>query len=163
VGTPGVISYRKVLQANVPEEQRKSTRALVQAHGLAFPASLLALIRILETAPPPPHPPPVVTPPPPAPPIIAVSMEFSSGGLENRVLRVTGSGFTPGESVELLITTTAGSDDPFTGNEETTADTSGFIDFSRGVFCRADGETTFAVQAIGLTSSKRSQVGGASC
>jgi len=90
MGTPSGISYRKVLQTTVPAGQRGSTRTLVQAHGLSFPASLRALIQVLES------------------PVgggggaggtatIGVSLGFAPGDLGNRVLQVTGQGFTRGE------------------------------------------------------------------
>ncbi|NJR62752.1 MAG: hypothetical protein HC769_30560 [Cyanobacteria bacterium CRU_2_1] len=109
--------------------------------------------------------PPIPIPIPPTPtPVINVSLEFGIGGLENRVLRITGSGFTPGNQVEIQITTRVDNDNPSTGSPQTTtADNFGLIDFKLGVFCIVGRRTTFQVLAIDLFSAKRSNVAGASC
>jgi hypothetical protein len=74
------ISYRAVLQNRVPQEQRGSTRALVQSHRLPFPALLSALIRALNSS------------PDPTPPTINATTEGAGAGT---TLVVTGSGFLP--------------------------------------------------------------------
>jgi hypothetical protein len=108
--------------------------------------------------------PPIPIPTPPTPVFINVSIEFGVGGLENRVLRITGSGFTLGGQVELQTTTRVDSDNPSTGSPQiTTADNFGSIDFKQGVFCIVGRRTTFQVQAIDLASSERSNIAGASC
>jgi hypothetical protein len=119
---------------------------------------------ITVSARPQPTPTPPTPTPTPTPVVINVSLEFGIGGLENRVLRITGSGFTPGNQVELQITTRVDSDNPSTGSPQTTtANDFGFIEFTLGVFCIVGRRTTFQVLAIDLFSSKQSNVAGASC
>lgn len=89
-------SYRQVLIDRVPAGQRRSARALVQAHGLPSPGSLRALIRVLERISPSPP-----VPIPPAPPTINATTQGSGVGT---ILIVTGSGFLPNKIVTVRIT-----------------------------------------------------------
>jgi hypothetical protein len=156
------ISYRKVLQDFVPQDQRLSTSALVRAHGLGFPASLLALIQVLEHPVQQPGPQQQQQPPQPPPPIIQVSLGFAPGDLANRVLHVTGQNFAADQAVLIQITATVDGTDPST-DPEVTPVSGGAINFTKGVFCAAGVMTTYSVQATGLQTGRTSQPAGVTC
>ena len=154
-------SYRQVLLSRVPEGQRASARALCQAHGLSLPSSLSALVQRLEgdTQGPPPPPPP----PPPPSAFISVSVEFDTGAIQNRVLRITGSGFDAGEQVRLQIITRVDGAETDTAEIMTTANSLSFLEpVSTNVVCAVGQETTFQARATGLNSAKQASA-GANC
>jgi hypothetical protein len=70
-------------------------------------------------------------PPPPPPPtsaFITVALGFDTGGIHNRVLRITGNGFSAGEQVKLEITTRVDGAETGTAKATTTVNSLSFIE-----------------------------------
>jgi hypothetical protein len=97
---------------------------------------------------------------------VNVGVQRPPGGLS--FLHISGDGFKPGEEVQLKITEKLGTGNPFSQTQQTTASSSGGIDFkfggSGGGVC-GGGLTlkTFQVQGTGLTSSKMSNIATTGC
>jgi len=167
-------SYRQVLQSRVPEGQRTSARTLAQSHGLhgaGLGATLSALIRILEGVPSGRGggQPPGGGGQPSTLLFLSASLEFTSGQ-QARILRIGGSGFEPGEKVELRFTTKVGDAQATTDTTQThpngepiIAGSLGQIGFKKDVLCVAGTTTKFKAQAKGLSSSRQSIEAGAEC
>jgi hypothetical protein len=123
-----------------------------------LPSSLSALVRKLEGGTPVPPP-----PPPPTSAFITVALGFDTGGIQNRVLRITGNGFSAGEQVKLEITTRVDGAETGTAKATTTVNSLSFIEpVEQNVVCATGQQTSFQVRATGLSSAKQAS-DGASC
>jgi hypothetical protein len=100
------------------------------------------------------------------PAFVSAGVEPFSPGSQFKHLRIRGNNFQAEEQVSLKITTKVGNNNPFTEIRQTTAGSTGSIDFkysgSGGGVCGTI-PTIFQVQATGITSSKVSNVANAGC
>lgn len=91
----------------------------------------------------------------------------ASGGLDNRLLKISGYGFQPGENVTLKITyRPSQTENPNPPRDTlTTADSLGQIKFTEAVSCGSDPSKrpSWQVQATGATSGRMSNVTSAGC
>jgi hypothetical protein len=95
---------------------------------------------------------------------VQASIELGqTGGLENRVLRISGSGFQAGEMTSVLVNHHQAGQNAQAANYDVPATNLGFMSYAFGVICPTGVTQTWDVKVTGKSSGRTSNIASAGC